>query len=84
MPIAKFQKEYYARVKSDPELSSYPMFGISEVGGMKDNVGLQYLTIPEGANTMMPDGTQYADYVNIHNYVTHHKWPGGYMTTKHG
>lgn len=76
LPVAKYQANLYELVKAEPELAKYPVFGVSEVGGMVDNVGLQYLTIPEGANTMMPDGTRFADYFNIHNYVTHPGWWG--------
>ena len=76
LPVAKYQANLYESVKAEPELAKYPVFGVSEVGGMVDNVGLQYLTIPEGANTMMPDGTRFADYFNIHNYVTHPGWWG--------
>lgn len=76
LPVAKYQANLYESVKAEPELAKYPVFGVSEVGGMVDNVGLQYLTIPEGANTMMPDGTRLADYFNIHNYVTHPGWWG--------
>ena len=36
-----------------------------------DNVGLQFLTIPTGASTVMPAGTKYADYANVHNYFYH-------------
>ena len=77
MPLAKLQRDLYYAVKNDPLLKKYPVFGISESGGMTDNVGLQYLRIPKGANTSMPDGTQYADYVNIHNYITHPSWDNG-------
>ena len=42
----------------------------SEGGAEVDNVGLQFLTIPAGAATIMPIGTKYADYANTHNYVT--------------
>ena len=76
LPVAKYQANLYESVKAEPELAKYPVFGVSEVGGMVDNVGLQYLTIPEGANTRMPDGTRFADYFNIHNYVTHPGWWG--------
>jgi hypothetical protein len=48
----------------------------SEAGAQTDNVGLQFLSIPHGAGTRMPAGTQYADYVNCHNYITHPSWPG--------
>jgi hypothetical protein len=49
------------------------VFHSSEAGGSEpDNVGLQFLTIPAGAGIAMPDGTQYADYANTHNYVCGH------------
>jgi hypothetical protein len=32
---------------------------------------LQFLTIPEGAGTLMPAGTRFADYANVHNYFYH-------------
>ena len=72
MPVAKFQRDLYRAVKNDPALAKYPVFGSSEMGAETDNVGLQYLTIPSGAKCLMPDGTQYADYANVHNYVTGH------------
>jgi hypothetical protein len=30
------------------------------------------LTIPAGAGALLPDGTRYADYANVHNYVCGH------------
>ena len=68
--VAQFQKELYHAIKSDPDLKNYPVFAVSEAGAETDNVGLQYLAIPAGAQTTFPDGTQYADYANLHNYVT--------------
>jgi hypothetical protein len=69
MPVALFQRDLYATVKGDPELNKFPVFASSTAGGAEpDNVGLQFLTIPPGAGTLMPDGTKYADYANIHNY----------------
>ena len=77
MPAAKFQRDLYRSVKSDPLLKEYPVFSISEVGAETDNVGLQFLIIPEEAGTLMPDGTIYADYANVHNYMYHDAmWPG--------
>jgi hypothetical protein len=70
MPVAKWQAAYYAAVKSDPVLKDYPVFHTSEAGGAEpDNVGLQFLTIPTGAGALMPDGTKFADYANVHNYI---------------
>lgn len=71
IPVAQLQRDLYKAVKSDPVLSKYPVFGISENGAETDNVGLQFLTIPTGTNCAMPDGTKYADYANVHNYVYH-------------
>ncbi|HZR18258.1 MAG TPA: glycosyl hydrolase [Verrucomicrobiae bacterium] len=71
MPVAKLQRDLYQVVKSDPVLMKYPVWSISEVGAETDNVGLQFLTIPEGANTLMPAGTKYADFANVHNYIYH-------------
>jgi hypothetical protein len=68
--VAQFQKDLYSAVKSDPELQQYPVFHVSEGGGETENVGLQYLKIPVGAGTLLPDGTQFADYANPHNYVS--------------
>jgi hypothetical protein len=56
-------------------LAKYPVWSISEPGAQRDNVGLQFLTIPPGAQTLMPDGTRYADYANVHNYIYHARSP---------
>jgi hypothetical protein len=71
MAVAKLQRDLYQAVKSDPVLAKYPVWTISEPGAQRDNVGLQFLTIPPGAETLMPDGTRYADYANVHNYIYH-------------
>jgi hypothetical protein len=72
LPVAKFQQDYYQRAKSDFDLKRYPFFGISEVGAEDDDSGLQFLKIPAGAHTLVPDGTQFADFINCHNYVCGH------------
>jgi len=70
VPVAKWQAAYYAAAKADPVLKNYPVFASSEASGSEpDNVGLQYLMIPNGASTLMPDGTRYADFANVHNYI---------------
>ena len=71
MAVAKLQRDLYQAVKSDPVLNNYPVWSISEEGAETDNVGLQFLTIPQGANTLMPPGTRYADFANVHNYIYH-------------
>jgi hypothetical protein len=73
LPVAHLQKDLYAAVHAEPSLSGIPVFHSSEAGGSEpDNVGLQFLTIPSGANIAMPDGTNYADFANTHNYVCGH------------
>jgi hypothetical protein len=69
VPVAQFQQALYHAVKSAPELRAYPVFAVSESGAEVDNVGLQFLTIPAGAGTILPAGTQFADYASVHNYV---------------
>jgi hypothetical protein len=68
--VAQFQEALYRTVKSSPDLRNYPVFAVSEAGAETDNVGLQFLKIPSGAQTSFPDGTHYADYANTHNYVS--------------
>ena len=75
-PVAELQRDLYLAVKSDPQLAKYPVWSISEPGAQIDNVGLQFLTIPPGAPTLMPEGTTYADYANVHNYIYHPHSPG--------
>jgi len=75
MAVAKLQRDLYQAVKSDPVIAKYPVWSISEPGAQRDNVGLQFLTIPPGAQTLMPDGTKYADYANVHNYLYHSHSP---------
>jgi hypothetical protein len=69
IPVAECQHAIYAGVKASATLKAYPVFSVSEDGAEPNNVGLQFLTIPSGAGTLMPDGTQYGDYANPHNYV---------------
>jgi hypothetical protein len=69
--VAKLQGDLYATVKGDPVLKKYPVWSVSEGGAEVDNVGLQFLTIPDGAQTVMPKGTKYADFANVHNYIYH-------------
>ena len=76
MAVAKLQRDLYQAVKSDAELKRYPVWSISENGAERDNVGLQFLSIPNGAKTLMPEGTHYADFANVHNYIYHPASPG--------
>jgi hypothetical protein len=74
--VAELQRDLYQGVKDDPALKKYPVWSISEGGAEVDNVGLQFLTIPKGAGTVMPEGTKYADFANVHNYIYHPGSPG--------
>lgn len=76
MAVARLQRDMYRAVSEDPVLRQYPVWSISEPGAQTDNVGLQFLTIPQGAETLMPAGTRYADYANVHNYIYHPHSPG--------
>ena len=69
--VAKLQRDMFQAVKSDRTLAKYPVWSISEGGAERDNVGLQFLTIPPGVTTLLPAGTRYADYANCHNYIYH-------------
>lgn len=71
LAVAKLQRDLYRAVKSDPALKDYPVWSISEAGAETDNVGLQFLTIPQGAATLLPAGTTFADFANVHNYIYH-------------
>ncbi|WOH68028.1 glycosyl hydrolase [Bradyrhizobium sp. BWA-3-5] len=71
MAVARLQRDLYQAVKSDAGLAKYPVWSVSEPGAERDNVGLQFLEIPPGAATLMPEGTKYADYANVHNYIYH-------------
>jgi hypothetical protein len=69
LPCARFQAALYSMVHADPKLAGIPVWGMTTVGAEPDNVGVQWLKIPKGSNALMPDGTQYADVANTHNYV---------------
>ncbi|WP_189343310.1 MULTISPECIES: hypothetical protein [unclassified Mesorhizobium] len=71
MAVTKLQRDLYHAVNTDPALAKYPVGSISEPGAQNDSVGLQFLAIPQDAETLMPDGTRYADYANVHNYLYH-------------
>jgi hypothetical protein len=76
LAVAKLQRDLYRAVKSDPSLKKYPVWSISEGGAELDNVGLQFLSIPPGAGCLLPEGTKYADFANVHNYIYHPGSPG--------
>ncbi len=71
LAVAKLHRDLYKAVKNDPILKRYPVWSISEAGAQADNVGLQFLTIPPGAGARMAEGTTFADFANVHNYIYH-------------
>lgn len=73
LPVAQLQRDLYRAVKADPALAGIPVFASSEAGGSEpDDVGLQFLQIPDGAGISMPDRTRYADFANTHTYPQGH------------
>jgi hypothetical protein len=76
LAVAKLQRDLCRAVQADPLFKKYPVWSISESGAEIDNVGLQFLTIPKGAGCLLPEGTKYADYANVHNYMYHPGSPG--------
>lgn len=56
--VAYQQRDLFELSRSSkyPYLNNIPVWSVSTIGATNDNVGLQYLTIPDGANTKMPDG----------------------------
>jgi hypothetical protein len=68
--VAAFQAALYRSAKSDPLLARFPIFGPSETGAETDNVGVQFRTIPAASDALLPAGTRFSDFVNIHNYVS--------------
>lgn len=76
VPVAELHRDLYRAVKTDPILKEYPVWATTETGAQTDNAGLQFLTIPNGAETLLPTGTQFADFANCHNYITHPAWQG--------
>jgi hypothetical protein len=75
LAVGRLQNDLYRSVKNDPQLMTYPVWSISESGAQTDNVGLQFLRIPEGAGTLMPAATAFADFANVHNYIYHPNAP---------
>jgi hypothetical protein len=69
-PVAAFQSAVYEAAKHDPLLSAVPIFGPSETGAETDNVGLQFRRIPPGSDALLPPGTRFSDFLNVHNYVS--------------
>ena len=69
VPVADYQRDLYAAVKANGPTANTPVFHTSETGAETNDVGMQWAVIPPGAGALLPDGTVYADYCNVHNYV---------------
>ncbi|HTH99767.1 MAG TPA: hypothetical protein VL752_02375 [Acidisoma sp.] len=69
-PVAAFQEALYSAVKADPALKAYPVFGVSETGAQPTDLGLQFRTTPANFKGAVPPGTHFADFLNVHNYVS--------------
>lgn len=78
IPVAEIQRDLYQAVKYDDQLKKYPVWSLCENGAQTDNAGLQFLEIPKGAGTLLPDGTTFADVAVCHNYFSHPSHPGLY------
>jgi hypothetical protein len=74
VPVAYYQRDLFTAITGNSVLSAYPVFGVSEEGAENDNVGLQWSPIPSGATTVLPVGTQFFDYANVHNYISHRSY----------
>jgi hypothetical protein len=70
VPVAQFQRDYYAAIKADSTLRSVPVWSPTFVGTEPDNAGLQFLTIPTPApgGVLLGAGTVFADVANMHLY----------------
>lgn len=75
LPVAKCHRDFYAAIKAEPELKDVDVWSITEAGAETDNVGLQFLSIPDSAECLLPAGTVFADVANVHNYFIHPNWP---------
>ena len=82
-PVANFQRDWYAAIKADPILKNISVWSISLPGGQKENVGLQFLTIPSPTDAIFPAGTTYADGLNLHVYTVFNGSPTTVASTNY-
>jgi hypothetical protein len=77
IPLAEYHRDLYQAVKADPVLKNYPVWSLTCTGAEIDNVGLQFIRVPENAEEVEPSfrGVVFADYANCHNYFIHPNWP---------
>ena len=76
MAVARLHRDLYQAVKQDDVLRHYPVWATTETGAMTDNVGLQYLEVPQDATNVVAEfrGARFADVANCHNYFVHPRW----------
>lgn len=77
IPVARLHRDLYYAVKTDDVLKGFPVWATTETGAMVDNVGLQYIRVPENEMKVPEEfrGVTYADVANCHNYFSHPSWP---------
>lgn len=75
--VARLHRDLYRAVKQDDVLRDYPVWATTETGAMTDNVGLQYLEVPNDEMSVAEEfrGAKFADVANAHNYFIHPSWP---------
>jgi hypothetical protein len=74
--LARLHHNLYLAVKADDVLKDYPVWTLSANGAETDNVGLQFLTVPEDNTAVKEEfrGWTFADVANCHNYFAHSSW----------
>jgi hypothetical protein len=74
--VARLHRDLYKAVKQDDLLRHYPVWATTETGAMTDNVGLQYLEVPNDDEAVVEEfrGVKFADAANAHNYFVHPSW----------
>ena len=76
MPVARLQRDLYQAVKGNSVLANYPVWSNPRnLALSRITLGSNFSHLLPGANTLMPDGTKYADYANVHNYLYHPNSP---------
>lgn len=75
--VARLHRDLYRAVKADSVLKDFPVWATTETGAMVDNVGLQYIEVPQEDTQVKKEfrGVRYADVANCHNYFIHPSWP---------
>ena len=71
LAVAKLQRAFVLGSQGRSRPEEVPRLVDQRGRREADNVGLQFLTIPAGAGTLLPEGTRYADFANVHNYIYH-------------